>query len=250
MEYVMRLDGLQQTWDALGAEDPMWAILTDAAKKGQKWNRDEFFATGRAQVADLLRSLAALEGPVAFGRALDVGCGIGRVTQALAAHYDQVEGVDIAPSMIARADAENTVGPRVTYRLVAGADLAHIPSGTIDLVWSVIVLQHMPPPVALAYLREFVRVLSLEGVAVFQIPTRIPFREAIKHWLPPLAWAHRTLFRRGRPVMAMHVIPARTVARTVEVAGGSIVREEAGRDGAHEWITYYVRRRGEILSRA
>lgn len=32
--------------------------------------------------------------------ALDFGCGVGRLTQALAAHFDEVTGVDISPSMI------------------------------------------------------------------------------------------------------------------------------------------------------
>lgn len=239
------LDRLRGTWDALGQQDPMWAILTDPDKTGNRWDRDAFFATGREQVDALLRDLATLEEPVATRSALDVGCGIGRVTQALAAHYARVEGVDIAPSMIERARVENAYGDRVAYRLVEGASLSGIRDQSVDLVCCFIVLQHMPPSVALSYVREFVRVLSPEGVAVFEIPDRrYGVLPQLKKWLPPLRWAtaafHRARQRRG-PLMEMHAIPRDRVARAVADAGGAIVRQQASSSAGYERCTYYVR---------
>jgi SAM-dependent methyltransferase len=244
----MDLKTLRSTWNAFGERDPMWAILTDAEKRGGRWNREEFFATGRAQVEALRTELATLGVPLAFRRALDVGCGIGRVTQALAALYDEVEGVDIAPSMIQRAEAENGVGSsRVRYRVVEGTDLSHIPDDTIDLVWSFIVLQHMPRAFAFSYVREFVRVLSPEGVAVFQLPNRPATARAwIRHLLqrlPHELWQRLRAFRHGGREsldMAMYTVSPRTVRRLVRDAGGRIVRETPHPTPSYPGTTYYV----------
>jgi SAM-dependent methyltransferase len=245
----MDIELLRSTWDAFGERDPMWAVLTDPAKKGGQWNREEFFATGRAQLEELRTELRTLGIPLAFRRALDVGCGIGRVSQALAAHYQEVEGVDIAPSMIQRAEAENEVGgsPRITYRVVHGTDLSHIPNGSIDLVWCYIVLQHMPPRFAFSYIREFMRVLSPEGVAVFQLPNRpATLRAWLRHWLqrlPPRLWQRLRTFRNGGQAsleMAMYAVSRRAVRRLVRNAGGRIIREAPHPMPSYPGTTYFV----------
>ena len=48
--------------------------------------------------------------PAARRSALDFGCGIGRLSQALAEHFDQVYGVDISPKMIELARAAQSQG--------------------------------------------------------------------------------------------------------------------------------------------
>ena len=50
----MRLDDVQQNWNQLGNSDPLWAILSHPDKRGQAWDADEFFATGRQEIDDLL----------------------------------------------------------------------------------------------------------------------------------------------------------------------------------------------------
>jgi SAM-dependent methyltransferase len=246
------LDRLRRTWNSLGQQDPMWAILSDASKTENRWDRDEFFATGRAQIEALLLDLNSLDGTLPRRTALDVGCGIGRLTQALAVHFEHVEGVDIARSMIERARLENAYGDRVTYTLVEGAALPGVRDRSVDLICCFIVLQHMPPAVALSYVREFVRVLSREGVAVFEIPHRrrgaLP---QLKKWVPPLRWASAALHRarqRRAPLMEMHVIPRDQVGRTVTAAGGTIVRELTSPDAGFERCTYYVRVTPDLVS--
>ena len=61
-------------------------------------------------------------------QALDFGCGVGRLTQALAEHFERVAGVDIAASMIARARQENRHGDRVRYVVNERSDLAGLGS--------------------------------------------------------------------------------------------------------------------------
>jgi SAM-dependent methyltransferase len=111
------LADLETKWDALGREDPLWAILTDPSKAGGRWSPEEFFATGRTEIDNVFAELAALELPVQPGTALDFGCGVGRLTQALAERFGHVIGLDVAPSMVELARAHERSGGNVTYRV-------------------------------------------------------------------------------------------------------------------------------------
>src|SRR5215203_1642072 len=118
----------------------MWAILSDPSKRGNKWGEDEFFETGKEHVDEYLALLDRASPGTGRGRALDFGCGAGRLTQALADHFQYVDGVDIAPSMIKLAQDLNRKGEAVTYHLNQRDDLQLIEDDTIDLVLSLIVL--------------------------------------------------------------------------------------------------------------
>ena len=157
----MRLARLQRHWDEFGRRDPYWAILTDPSKRGNRWDLKEFFKTGEHEVADVLAWVASLHLPLRRQRALDFGCGAGRISQALALHFEQVIGVDIAPSMIALAERHNRHGERCRYVLNEHADLRQFPSGSVDFIYSRLVLQHLRPHVIKAYVTEFVRLLDL-----------------------------------------------------------------------------------------
>ena len=74
----MNLHDLQRHWDAFGEQDPMWAILTDPARKGRRWTAEEFFATGIAEIEALMAEARGFGLPVDRRRALDFGCEIGR----------------------------------------------------------------------------------------------------------------------------------------------------------------------------
>src|ERR1044072_4279314 len=96
----MRLRALRRHCDEFGKSDPLWAILTAPDKKGNRWTIDEFLETGRSQIAALIGYLDSRGLATRRRRALDFGCGAGRLTHALADHCEQVIGVAIAPSMI------------------------------------------------------------------------------------------------------------------------------------------------------
>ncbi|PYQ82516.1 MAG: SAM-dependent methyltransferase, partial [Acidobacteria bacterium] len=84
------LESSRRLWDAHAQSDPLWAILSDPAKHGGKWNLHRFFQTGVGEIATLLYELARLGVAVKTDRALDFGCGIGRLTQALAERFTRV----------------------------------------------------------------------------------------------------------------------------------------------------------------
>lgn len=169
----MELGELQRNWEEFGRIDPLWAILTDPSKKNNRWDPQEFFATGEAEIECLMDHVATLLVSLRRGRALDFGCGVGRLTQALCRHFEQCIGVDIAPSMIELAREYNRFGDRCQYYVNAADDLRLFEDGRFDFVYSNIVLQHIPPEYSARYIREFVRVLTPGGMAVFQLPSEV-----------------------------------------------------------------------------
>jgi SAM-dependent methyltransferase len=113
--------------------------------------------------------------PGARRRALDFGCGVGRVTQGLARHFERCDGVDVAASMLERARALNALGERCVFTQNAAPDLALYPDESFDLVYSGYVLQHLPPESARRYLGELVRVLAKGGLLFVQMTCeRVP----------------------------------------------------------------------------
>ena len=214
----MELQRLQQHWNAFGEQDPLWAILSDPAKRGRGWDDDleEFFASGRAEVDDVLRGLADRGIAVQKGRALDFGCGVGRLTRALAERFDSCDGVDLAASMIERARELGDDGERIRFRHNAAPDLRLFGDESFDFVLSLIVLQHMEPGLMRGYMREFVRVLRPRGVAFFSVPERFLRDEP----LPPEACrAALTLIGAVPPLVA-----ARTTRLKVRVRNDSPVQ--------------------------
>ena len=165
----MDIRGLQETWDALGSDDPLGVILGYPERR-HDWDADEFFRTGEAEIDGTLERAERFGLPRARERALDFGCGVGRLTQAMCRHFDRVDGVDIAPSMIAAAERLNRHGDRCRYHLNDSDSLAFLAAESFDFVYSVLVLQHMEPELARRYLAELVRVLRPGGLLVFQVP--------------------------------------------------------------------------------
>jgi SAM-dependent methyltransferase len=166
---VPALAHLRATWHALGEDDPLWAVLSDPGKRGGRWDAQSFFEAGEQEIASIAARCAALGRPRTQGLALDFGCGVGRLSRALAARYAQVIGVDISPSMLAHARELHAQCTNLRFVENATSALDFLASGSVDLVYSVITLHHMPASLQLGYIAEFLRVLAPGGIAVFQI---------------------------------------------------------------------------------
>ncbi len=170
----MELARLQNSWTNLGRKDPLWAILSDPSARHGKWDMDSFLRTGVEMIHYLQRHLQGLGVAIELRRALDFGCGYGRLTQALATRFSDVVGVDIAPTMLAGAQSIDRSDGRCQFRLNDTPDLRQFGDDSFDFVLTLLVLQHMRPQYSAAYVREFLRVLRPGGIAFFQIPSE-PF---------------------------------------------------------------------------
>ncbi|RME83765.1 MAG: class I SAM-dependent methyltransferase [Caldilineae bacterium] len=237
----MKLQDLQENWNKFGEQDPLWGILAWPDKSQNRWEIDAFFATGVAEIEEVLAYLERLDVQVAREAALDFGCGVGRLTQALAPHFRVVHGVDISPAMLALAEQYNRFGDRCRYHLNEADDLGLFADGSFDFIYSNITLQHMPPRFARAYLLEFLRVLRPGGVLVFQIPSapRQKWRLLLQPLKPTRLWRlYRRLRYNDRPVMEMYCIPKARVLRLLRAHGARVVDVQPDTSADAAWISY------------
>lgn len=194
---------IQSSWEHLGATEPHWSVLTaeQYKQKNIDQNEDAFYQTGIANV-DSLRQTLTRNGidPASLRTCLEYGCGLGRVTRWLAERFDTVHGYDIS-----RAHLE-AAGRYLTGKGIGNVVLHHVKDLTdvecmerVDLVYSVIVLQHNPPPVIAMIVRSLLAALNPGGVAFFQVPTyQRGYRFSCSEYLAKHA---------GSLGMEMHVLP-------------------------------------------
>jgi SAM-dependent methyltransferase len=167
----MDLRDLRDTWNELARKDGMWAVLTGPLAGRRDWDVEAFFRTGVEEVEAVLARSEALGATPRLATALDFGCGVGRLSQALARHFTKVHGVDIAAAMLEQARQQNRAGDRCQFHLNESDSLALFSDATFDFVYSSITLQHMEPRYSGRFLSEFFRVTRPGGVVVFQIPS-------------------------------------------------------------------------------
>jgi ubiquinone/menaquinone biosynthesis C-methylase UbiE len=144
---------MRRTWDALaGAETSVY--VGDPA-------------TGASELEGLFGRLGA---DPRSGVCVEVGCGPGRMTGALAERFDRVIAVDVSPAMLERARAAVTAS-NVEFSAVSGDRLDSVEDGIADTLVCYLVLQHLPSGrVIRSYLAEFARVLGPGGEAFVQVP--------------------------------------------------------------------------------
>lgn len=180
----MGLEEVRATWERLGDTDPLWAVLTDPGRRNGGWENDidEFLASGHEDIRQLNQALAA-HGLVLGGKVLDFGCGVGRLSNALAHHVESVTGVDISHSMVERANDMNRNPDRVRFTAYDGHRLP-FPDASFDSAVSLLVLQHSPPEAQIRALLEICRVVRPGGPIVVQIPSPA----SVTHPLPTEAF--------------------------------------------------------------
>ena len=183
---------LKKTWNTLGEVDPLWAVLTSPDKQGGRWDIESFYFTGMAEIEYILKEIDFLNFPLIKGKALDFGCGVGRLTQALSKHFEEVHGVDIAPSMIELAGQLAGDDGKRHYHLNQKKDLLLFTDDFFDFIYSRLVLQHMSPALSKNYISEFIRIVKPGGLIAFQLPDQLggtgPVLADIEEYLKPSAW--------------------------------------------------------------
>ena len=223
----MGLEHVRRTYEQLGSEDPFYAVLSRRSARGGGWDAEDFFRTGRDEIDGVLAYLDEIGRPLSRARALDFGCGVGRLTQALGEHFERVVGVDIAESMVRRAAELNRHGERVRYLVNTTDRLPALESGSFDFVYSSITLQHIPPDAAREYVGELVRVLAPGGTAVFNVPDGPAYRPGSLGGLyyRLRRGVLRRLWKRLRrkPTVEIHYVPEAQVRRAVATARGDVV---------------------------
>ena len=147
------LKELQRNWEGLAQADPLWAICTDPGKRNGQWTREEFFATGRKEIATVLGYAARIG--IRINKmlpALDFGCGVGRLTRAMAEYFPECVGVDISPTMINLAREINRDLPNCRFQMNEDIRLNILPDNYFGFIYTSLVLQHIAEPSSLEYI--------------------------------------------------------------------------------------------------
>jgi SAM-dependent methyltransferase len=212
---------MRATWDALAGGDTA-TYVGDPAR-------------GRAELDALFGRLGASP---RGGLAVEVGCGPGRMTGALAERFDRVLALDVSPAMLARA-RQAVAAPNVEFRAVSGERLDGVPDACADVLVCYLVLQHLPSERhVLAYLGELGRVLAPAGEAFVQLPV-------YDGGLAPRAWrlarsvavpllargAERSAALRGTRLTAA------ALERGVAAAGLHVAARDTGPDAPYRFAT-------------
>jgi len=155
-------------WQLISARDPFYGVLTNERYLTENLTPAvvaEFYESGRIDIDHTVDALRELSGdPFAPEVALDFGCGVGRLTFAMAGYARRVVGVDVAEPML-------EVGrQQAAQRGVGNVDLqTDLPVVGVDWVNSVIVFQHIPPDRGQRVFDDLVRLLRPGGYLSLQL---------------------------------------------------------------------------------
>lgn len=134
-----------KAWEKFGRQDPYFGVLAEerfaSAQIGE--NREEFFASGRSSLTRLIKRYEVHFGELSRGRALDHGCGVGRLTLPLARQFAEAVGLDVSRSMLAEACANAEASGQSNVEFALSDDLLSNALGEFDFVISYMVLQHV-----------------------------------------------------------------------------------------------------------
>ena len=221
-------------WRELGATQPYWGVLTHKDFRTENLtarNLEALYASGAAEIGEIAGRLKAATGQTPGGRALDFGCGVGRLAEAMCAYAKDVTGYDISPGMLAEAKKR---GGKARYVEI-------LPDGPFDWINSFIVFQHIEPQRGLELMAQLADRLAPGGLvslhitvwreAHLQDPPERGLKRLIRPWL-----MRRRLARLPKGAIRMYDYDLSAVTRVLKRAGLSDLTLVATDHGGHHGV--------------
>ncbi len=159
---------MKQQWDSIAGENAFYGVLSrDEFENPNNVDINKFWETGRNDVNKILE-IVGLEN-TKFLSTLEIGCGLGRMTNYFAECFSKVYALDVSSEMLSKAENYWKHLPNINWILGSGEDLSAIADESVDCVFSFWVLQHIPNrDVVISYIRESERVMKKGGTAFLQ----------------------------------------------------------------------------------
>lgn len=227
---------VQRTWEELGRSEPYWSVLsTDSFRTDQMASatrQEEFYESGREVVSVFKKVLQ--RNAIEIGRyrsCIDFGCGVGRITRWLAGTFERLYGIDVSSKHLALARDQFHSHGITNVELMQLDRVESIRQTPMaDVIFSIIVLQHNPPPVIAYVIGELLRKLNHGGVGYFQVPTY-----ALGYAFDAVGYLNS---RPSSSSIEMHVLPQTDIFRVIEQAGCRLLEiREDGWVGLPTWIS-------------
>jgi SAM-dependent methyltransferase len=160
---------MKRDWNERAKEDARWFI--NSVRHGQ--TEGEFDESGRKDIEGLVRGelpmLVDYRDPASM-RALEIGCGIGRLTKHLAGIFGEVYGADVSSEMIQQGRERLRSHRNIHLRETSGSDFAEFPDEYFDFIFSALVFQHVPTKeIILSNIRDAYRVLKPGCIFKFSV---------------------------------------------------------------------------------
>lgn len=232
---------VQNCWEQLGRERPHWSVLASGAYQPSQIaaTGGQFFATGAISANRLSSALARAGARGADGVCLELGCGLGRVTVHLARRFKKVIAFDISAPHLALAHehlSQSGVNNVELVELRCLEQITDLPA--MDCFYSILVLQHNPPPLIYRMLRTAFQRLKRGGYALFQLPVyEKAYRFHIEEYLSDIVAL-------GKRSMEMHILPQRHLFQLFENQGMQLLDlVDDGAAGRHRLSHQYLLRK-------
>ena len=160
-------------WAKIAEENPYWGVISAGPYMGKDLDEKkfaEFFSGGEMLISNIFAFIKQHFGAsIRPNRALDFGCGVGRLLAPLARLSVNAVGVDVAPNMLKLSLANLQRLGITNATLVQGDDTLSRLEGTFDFINTYIVLQHIPPERGLRLLDTLLGRLEVGGFASLQL---------------------------------------------------------------------------------
>lgn len=233
-------------WRELGATQPYWGVLTHPSYRTENLTAqalEAFYRSGAEHMAQLADQAERLTGARPGGRALDFGCGAGRLTEAMCAHAAGVIGYDISPGMLDEARKRGT------------ADyVGELPDGPFDWINSYIVLQHIPPARGMALIGDLLDRLAPGGLLSLQLtvwrdarhgpPTPAP-RTGWRAFVPPFLRRSKTPPTPPKGLVMMFDYDLSAVVALLNAHGVEEMNLVSTHHDGHNGVLILARREGQ-----
>lgn len=237
----------QQEWNSMGLIDPWYSVLT-SVRRGSNISEAQklaFYESGVLHVTKVVQRQTMRSHRWRPSSVLDFGCGLGRLAFAFAHAWPtvtRVACVDQSASHLRTAAREwrkrrgNTTA-ELSFVQSTPDLLGALGGRRFDFVHSVLVLQHMMPPLQVAYLEQLCDALAPNGRGFVQLPSGDAGCKLYRY--PGVAWSNTWLFKREHDPcdfqasvraggMQMHYTPAEDAIRALRKRGCSAHAHDAG----------------------
>ncbi len=130
----------------------------------------EFLAAATGVINDLEAELRRLKTEErGSARALEIGCGSGRLMRPMSRHFLEIHGVDVSSELIKEARESLQDLPNARPQQIRGTSLEDFADQSFDFVYSFDLFPHIPSQqLVISFLREIHRVLRPGGLARLQ----------------------------------------------------------------------------------
>ena len=206
---VKMFENSDTDWETYGAENPYFGVISNEKFLSENLSEEsklDFWQSGQNDIDVVFRNIKEHIDPnFQPVRALDFGCGVGRLLFAISTRCEHATGVDVSPSMLAEAQREATKKAIDNVSFIQTRDCAELQENTFCLVHSYIVFQHIPEDRGYAILDKILASLRSGGVGVlhftfsnsrfwyWKLIRRIPFNKQLRNLI------------QGKPLNAPHM---------------------------------------------